>query len=76
MDDFDTLIEIESSNLKETVYYLKSVSFGVSELSIYRLLVPAEVFELETMPRQPNTSNIFQKERAIKRKRTGECINI
>ncbi|KAI9329109.1 hypothetical protein BD770DRAFT_477957 [Pilaira anomala] len=69
MNDFDIEFKAERSKLQETVAYLHSLSGKLSELQIFRLLVPVEVFEPEVKPRQPNTFNFFEKERAIKRRK-------
>ncbi|KAI9328556.1 hypothetical protein BD770DRAFT_449771 [Pilaira anomala] len=63
MNDFDIEFKAERSKLQETVAYLHSLSGKLSELQIFRLLVPVEVFEPEVKPRQPNTFNFFEKER-------------
>lgn len=78
MNYFDIELKAEKSKLRETVAYLHSLSGKLSEVQIFRLLVPVEVFEPEVKPRQPNIFNFFEKERAIKRRKQtiSECINI
>ncbi|KAI9351668.1 hypothetical protein BD770DRAFT_393802 [Pilaira anomala] len=78
INDFDIELKAERSKLQETVAYLQSMSGKLSELQIFRLLVPVQVFEPEVKPRQPNTFNFFEKERAIKRRKQtiSKCISI